>query len=82
MNNIVVLKDENGVDVEFEVIANFKVDEDEYSVLYPLGKEDEEALLFKIISEDGEEAVLEYIEDEKEFETVSKVYYELMNEKN
>ena len=82
MDNIIILKDEDNIDVEFEVIANFKVDDDEYSVLYPIDESSDDALLFKVTDEENGESTLEYIEDEEEFKRVSKAYHELMNEKN
>ncbi|BEP28967.1 DUF1292 domain-containing protein [Helicovermis profundi] len=82
MDNIITLKDEEGKNVDFEVIANFKVDDDEYSVLFPIEENGEEALLFKVIGEEGGETILEYIENDEEFSRASKAYHELMNEKN
>lgn len=77
-NNIISLTNENNEEVEFEIVATFEVNDSEYSVLLPLDGSDE-AVIFKII-EDGDETILEAVEDDDEFEMVSEVYYELMNE--
>jgi len=77
-NNIISLTNENNEEVEFEIVATFEVNDSEYSVLLPLDGSDE-AVIFKII-EDGEDTILETVEDDDEFEMVSEVYYQLMNE--
>ena len=78
MDKVITLVGENGENVEFEVIADFEVNETEYAVLLPLDGSDE-AVIFKVI-EDGDEPILEPIEDEDEFQMASEVFFELMDE--
>lgn len=81
-DKIIILTDENGEDVKFEVIADFELNETEYCVLFPLDNEDEEALLFKVMEEENGEAILEIIEDDDEFAEVAKYYEQIMEENN
>ncbi len=78
MDKTITLIGENGESVEFEMIADFEINETEYAVLLPMDGSDE-AIIFKVI-EDGEEPVLEPIEDEDEFQMASEVFFELMDE--
>lgn len=78
MDKVITLIGENGENVEFEVIADFEINETEYAVLLPMDGSDE-AVIFKVV-EDGEEPILEPIEDEDEFQMASEVFFELMDE--
>lgn len=78
MDKTITLIGENGESVEFEMIADFEINETEYAVLLPMDGSDE-AVIFKIIG-DGDEAILEPIEDEDEFQMASEVFFELMDE--
>lgn len=78
MDKVITLVGENGENVDFEIIADFEVNDAEYAVLLPMDGSDE-AVIFKII-EDGEEPILEPIEDEDEFQMASEVFFELMGD--
>lgn len=78
MDKVITLVGENGESVEFEIIADFEVNDAEYAVLLPMDGSDE-AVIFKVI-EDGEEPILEPIEDEDEFQMASEVFFELMDD--
>lgn len=78
MDKTITLVGENGESVEFEMIADFEINETEYAVLLPMDGSDE-AVIFKVI-EDGDEPILEPIEDEDEFQMASEVFFELMDE--
>ncbi|TDT61988.1 DUF1292 domain-containing protein [Fonticella tunisiensis] len=75
MDNVVVLKDENGVETEFEIITDLEVDGNVYYILYPLDDEEsEEAVAMKVdVDEEGNE-ILSEIEDDEEFEKVASAY--------
>ena len=74
--NIITLKDENGIDTDFEVIATLEVNDSEYTILLPLDGDSEEAVIFKIVEENGE-PILEYVEDDEEFDAVAAAYQEI-----
>lgn len=77
--NIITLKDENGVDTNFEVIATLEVNDSEYTILLPLDGESEDAVIFKIIEENGE-PILEYVVNDEEFDTVAAAYQEMSDD--
>jgi uncharacterized protein YrzB (UPF0473 family) len=78
MDKVITLVGENGESVEFEIIADFEINDAEYAVLLPMDGSDE-AVIFKVI-EDGDEPILEPIEDEDEFQMASEVFFELMDD--
>jgi uncharacterized protein YrzB (UPF0473 family) len=78
MDKVITLIGENGENVDFEVIADFEINETEYAVLLPIDGSDE-AVIFKVV-ENGDEPILEPIEDEDEFQMASEVFFELMDE--
>ena len=60
LNNIIILSDENGEDVEFEFLDLIEYDSEEYIVLLPVAEEDEE--------EDGQVVILKVESTENEDE--------------
>ena len=78
--NIIKLIDENGDEKEFEVLATFDVEEDEYAALLPLGDEEEEVYLLKMIYDEDGELMLLNIEDEEEFTDVVAAYEAIVDE--
>ncbi|WP_231701872.1 DUF1292 domain-containing protein [Crassaminicella thermophila] len=80
-NNIITLLDEDGKEMDFEIIATLKVNDFEYAILQPLDEnDDEEVVIFKIVQVDREE-VLENVQNEEELNLVLEAYEELFNEK-
>ena len=73
--NTVVLIDEEGKEVEFEVHMTIEVADNNYAILMLAEKtKEDEAYIFKItVDEDGED-VLEAIEDDDEYATVVAAY--------
>ena len=74
LNNIIILSDENGEDVEFEFLDLIEYDSEEYIVLLTVAEEDEE--------EDGQVVILkvESTENEDEESYVSVDDEEVLNE--
>lgn len=77
-DDIIILLDENGEEIKFEIMADFEVNDQEYAVLLEVGEED--GVIFKVVDDGSDEPVLEYVVDEDEFEFVSKAYEELLEE--
>lgn len=84
--DILTLQDDEGVDHDFEVLDTYEDDDDNrYMALVPV--EDEEALesddgelvILKVQSEDEEE-FLAAIEDETEFDKISAIFMERLEE--
>ena len=81
LDNLVVLTDENGNDMEFEWLDTIQMEEEQYIVLLPMDDEDaEEVVILKMeaTSEDAETENFLPVEDEEE---LSKVY-EVFKERN
>ncbi|WP_333859056.1 DUF1292 domain-containing protein [Clostridium sp.] len=76
-----MLEDEKGDRVKFNVVTKFDIEDKEYIIAVPdENKDSEEAIVLKIIKgEDGKE-VLITVEDEDEFNQVSEVYEALFND--
>lgn len=74
LNNIIILSDENGEDVEFEFLDLIEYDSEEYIVLLPVAEDGEE--------EDGQVVILkvESTENEDEESYVSVDDEEVLNE--
>ena len=80
-DNIIALKDENGNEVEFEVIATLNIKENDYTILLPLEEEEEEvAYIFRIDRDDNGEELLVPVEEDEEFQLVQEAYESLMEE--
>lgn len=75
-NNIIQLMDDEGNLIDFEVLADLKVNDTEYAILGPVGAEDGEAVVFRIKKENGED-LLEIVTDDEELLIVEEAYYEL-----
>ncbi|MBR5805006.1 MAG: DUF1292 domain-containing protein [Clostridia bacterium] len=58
-NNIVTLVDENGKEVDFDLVMTFDYEGNRYAALLPMEKienvGDDEVVLLQIVTEDGEE---------------------------
>lgn len=78
MDNMITLLDEDGNEVECEVIDMFEYDEKEYIVLLP-DDEDDPYILRVDKDEDGKD-VFAVIEDDDEFEKVADAYDELVGD--
>jgi uncharacterized protein YrzB (UPF0473 family) len=85
-DDIVVLVDENGEEVEFEHIDTIELNGNEYVVLAPLEEEDsdeqeeEEVIILKIEhGEDGEDSFVT-VEDEDELDEVFEEFQARMEE--
>jgi uncharacterized protein YrzB (UPF0473 family) len=84
-DDIVVLVDENGDEVEFEHIDSFEMNDNEYVILAPLDEEvdedeEEEIIILKVEhSEDGEDTYVT-IEDDDELDEVFSEFQSRMDE--
>ncbi len=81
MNENIQLMDEDGNVIEFEIIANLKVNDTEYAILEPAGTDGDEAIVFRVRKEMGED-LLEIVTSDEELLTVEEAYYELSSKEN
>lgn len=76
--NIIRLIDENGEEKEFEVLATFDVEDNEYTALLPT--DEEEVYLLKMEYDENGDVMLMNIEDEDEFTDVAAAYEAIVDE--
>ncbi|MCF6460051.1 DUF1292 domain-containing protein [Clostridium sp. Cult3] len=81
MDDIIVLLDEMGNEIEFQVLSTFGIDDVDYAALLPL--DDIEALtyLLRIEYDNDGDVLLVGIDDEEEFKEVIEIYEEIQKEK-
>ena len=73
-----VLEDENGKKIKFQVVTKFDIKEKEYVIAVPEECADEDtAIALKIVEDDNGDEVLVTVEDEDEFDMVLEVYESL-----
>lgn len=77
--NIVVLVDEEGNELEHEIVFTFTFEEREYAVLLPLDGS-EEAVVYRMTETEDDEFLFEFIEDDDEFDRVAQAYEDLLDE--
>lgn len=76
----IFLYDEDGNEVEFEVVTKLDIEGKEYVIVTPLDEETDDAIALRIEKgEDGEE-VLVTVEDDEEFEMIEEAYETLFAE--
>ena len=84
-NDIVTLVDENGKETEFEIVDSLVTENNEYFALIPtetadnLSDDDGQLVILKVVEEDGAE-FLEPIEDDEEFEEISEIFIDRLEE--
>lgn len=76
----IILIDEDGNEIEFEVIATFDIEDREYAVLLPVNEEEEEAYILKIEYDEDGNMILVNIEDKAEFDDAAAVYEAIIDE--
>ena len=77
MEDLIVLTDENGQEVEFELLDLIEYQGEEYAVLYPAdGGDDELVHILRVTAEDldEEEARYEGLEDQELIETIYRIF--------
>lgn len=86
-NDILTLVDDEGVEHEFEVVDTLETDDNQqYMALVPVFNEAKESLeddgelvILKVVQEDDDE-FLEPIEDEEEFDRISAIFVQRLEE--
>ncbi|HLS88436.1 MAG TPA: DUF1292 domain-containing protein [Sphingobacteriaceae bacterium] len=77
----VVFRDENGDEIEFQVLDYIEVDGQEY-VIVAMPDDDDEAFILRVeTGEDGTETYVT-IEDDDEWDTVAEAYEELLEQED
>lgn len=78
--NIIVLTDEDGVDVEFEFCASIEYEGNEYVVLLPTDDDDGEVVILQVIegesAEEDDEVTYVGVDDEDVLQNVFELFKE------
>ena len=77
MDDIVILRDQDGAETEFEILDVFQYQGDEYAVLIPTdADEDDPVHILRVISEDLDAGETDYegLDDEELIETLYEVF--------
>lgn len=75
LDNVIVLTDDEGNDVEFEWLDTVEVNDKTYVVVLPTDDDSEEVVILKVESEDDEDTFVG-LEDEAEVNAVFDVFKE------
>ncbi|MDI9479975.1 MAG: DUF1292 domain-containing protein [Syntrophomonadaceae bacterium] len=82
---ILVLVDDEGVEHQFELLAELEIEQDVYRVLVPLEDEEEladeeeiEVIILKVVHDEEGNEFLSDIEDDEEWERVADAWQELV----
>lgn len=82
---ILVLVDDEGVEHQFELLAEMEIEEDVYRVLVPLNTEEEEleeeeveVVILKVVNDEEGNEFLSDIENDEEWERVADAWQELV----
>lgn len=84
-NDFITLVDEDGIEREFEIVDSLVTENNEYFALLPtqtpdnLANEDGELYILKVVEDNGEE-FLEPIEDDEEYEEISEIFIDRLEE--
>jgi Protein of unknown function (DUF1292). len=70
----IVLNDEEGNEVEFEVITKLDIEDKEYVIVAPMEEDDVEAIALRIEQDENGNDILVTVDDEDEFDMVSEAY--------
>jgi len=76
----ITLTDEEGNDVEFEVITKLEIEETEYFIVAPIDDESEDAIALKVVKDEDGEEYFATVEDEEEFNIVNDAFETLYDE--
>lgn len=76
----IVLTDEEGKEIEFEVLTKLDIEENEYVIVVPMGEDTEEAIALKVEKDDDGNDILVTIDDEEEFALVAEAYEALFSD--
>lgn len=78
--NTVVLKDEEGNEIEFEIITKFDIEENEYLIVASMQESETDAIALKILKDHEGNDILVTVDNDEEFEMVAEAYSAIFTE--
>lgn len=81
-NNVetILLNDEEGNEIEFDVITKLDIEDKEYVIVAPTGEEDLDAIALRVDKDAEGNDILVTVEDDQEFEMISQAYEAVFSE--
>lgn len=76
----IVLNDEEGNEIEFDVITKLDIEDKEYVIVAPKDEDTEDAIVLRIDKDENGEEILVSVDDDDEFELVEEAYDALFSE--
>lgn len=76
----ITLTDEDGNDVEFEVVTKLEIEGSEYFIVAPVEDNGEDALALKVVVDESGEEYFATVEDDEEFNMVNEAFETLYEE--
>lgn len=76
----IILTDEEGKEVEFDVITKMDIEDKEYVVVVPTLEDKDEAVVLRIDKDSDGNDIFVTIEDDEEFEIVAEAYETLFGD--
>ncbi|WP_097025596.1 DUF1292 domain-containing protein [Clostridium peptidivorans] len=78
----IVLTDENGEEIEFEVITKLDIEDKEYVIVVPKDEDTDEAVALRIDKDEDGNDLLVTVDDEDEFAIVVEAYEALFDDED
>jgi len=79
-DNTIILYDENGEEVEFELVDSLEVDGRNYVIVAPVDEDTDEAIILRVDKDENGEDILVTVDDEDEYNAVVDAYNDLVLE--
>ncbi|SUY47361.1 Uncharacterized protein conserved in bacteria [Clostridium putrefaciens] len=76
----VVLEDEEGNEIEFEIITKFDIEGNEYLIVSSMQESETDAIALKILKDHEGNDVLVTVDNDEEFEMVAEAYGAIFSE--
>lgn len=73
-DDVLLLTDENGEDIPFQILDTLELEDDTYALLAPLGDEEDDGVLIFRIIDDDEGQQYEQVEDERLMQRVFDLF--------
>ena len=73
-DNIIILTDEDGNDVEFELLDLIKYSDKDYAVLIPANEDTDEVIIFEVIDADKEDNTFIEVENDELAEAIFQLF--------
>ena len=75
-NNVetILLNDEEGKEIEFDVLTKLDIEDKEYLIVTRTGEDDVDAIALRVDKDAEGNEILVTIEDDEEFEMISEAY--------